>query len=679
MYFYEYCKEINYIKSKDLNSIDMKKIVFLLISFLGITCLTQAQIKDVQTETSLDSSFQKGILKVKVQLTESKYKGMMLQYTLTDHKKKVITQTSISVPQKQNHIEFIPQTVNKPHLWNSEYPNLYTLSVTLMKKNKTPIDSLKKTILFRHTRFTEKEMLVNGKSIRIKGIHVRSLDNLTTPKQQKKAIKEWKKHHINAVRIAENPQNEDFFTLCNQYGIYVLNEAAGADPTHPALREGCLWEWPNKDLPVKMEEMKKIYQDIHFFNFNPQTGSISIKNLYNFTNLNQFEFYYIIRDHGKEIYRNTLEKVTAAPGETFVYKGLKGFDLERKTTGDVRIEFYAQNRKHRPFLPKGSIIAREQTYIHTFFRPDRPATPSRILLDKMITSNDQVIFQGKDLQLVFDKNSGMLVSYLYQGEEYLHQAQGMHPFFWRAPTQTDRIARLPEILKPWKDASYQPTIATSFQCLKGKDTELATILVTYHFPQTSSQWDINYKVYTDGTLKVNNRFLAENTQTAMIPRVGLRMQLTPALNTCCYFGRGPRTNYRDCRTAQFLGEYTSSIHQTHENCQPTQENSHRTDIYWCALTGTLKGGLLFVADRTFETNITDQLLENLEKGSNQPAPLVDCFIDFRMMGIGADNRPGTPVQEPYLIRPGKDHMIEYGFTILPFQKGEEYKKYILKY
>lgn len=86
-----------------------------------------------------------------------------------------------------------------------------------------------------------------------------------------------------------------------------------------------------------------------------------------------------------------------------------------------------------------------------------------------------------------------------------------------------------------------------------------------------------------------------------------------------------------------------------------------------------------MADRTFETNITDQLLENLEKGSNQPAPLVDCFIDFRMMGIGADNRPGTPVQEPYLIRPGKDHMIEYGFTILPFQKGEEYKKYILKY
>ena len=179
MYFYEYCKEINYIKSKDLNSIDMKKLVFLLISFLGITCLTQAQIKDVQTETSLDASFQKGILKVKVQLTESKYKGMMLQYTLTDHKKKVITQTSISVPQKQNNIEFIPQTVNKPHLWNSEYPNLYTLSVTLMKKNKTPIDSLKKTILFRHTRFTEKEMLVNGKSIRIKGIHVRSLDNLT--------------------------------------------------------------------------------------------------------------------------------------------------------------------------------------------------------------------------------------------------------------------------------------------------------------------------------------------------------------------------------------------------------------------------------------------------------------------------------------------------------------------
>ena len=41
------------------------------------------------------------------------------------------------------------------------------------------------------------------------------------------------------------------------------------------------------------------------------------------------------------------------------------------------------------------------------------------------------------------------------------------------------------------------------------------------------------------------------------------------------------------------------------------------------------------------------------------------FIDYRMMGVGGDNSWGAIAHEPYLIRPGVENAIEYGFSIVP--------------
>lgn len=45
------------------------------------------------------------------------------------------------------------------------------------------------------------------------------------------------------------------------------------------------------------------------------------------------------------------------------------------------------------------------------------------------------------------------------------------------------------------------------------------------------------------------------------------------------------------------------------------------------------------------------------------------FIDYRMMGVGGDNSWGAIAHEPYLIRPGVENTIEYGFSIVPLTKG----------
>ena len=184
----------------------------------------------------------------------------------------------------------------------------------------------------------------------------------------------------------------------------------------------------------------------------------------------------------------------------------------------------------------------------------------------------------------------------------------------------------------------------------------------------------------------------------MIPRVGLRMQLSEILNDLTYYGRGPEENYRDRRTSQFIGEYTTPIKDLYEPYIRPQENEHRTDIYWCALTTKQKAGLLFIADRTFELNASNYLLESLDSGETinngaprtnetnhrhltdpQPVKQVDMFIDYRMMGVGGDNSWGAIAHEPYLIRPGVENAIEYGFSIVPFDKKADYKNLIYQY
>ena len=438
--------------------------------------------------------------------------------------------------------------------------------------------------------------------------------------------------------------------------------------------------------------MKKVYQNIKFLDFDRIAFVVKIRNDFSFTNLNKFDFYYIVRQHGKEIYKGRIKDIAAEPGQTVTSPFLNGIPAVNPSTGDVRIEFYAAIRTPEPFLPAGTVIAREQTYVYTFHKKDAPqqafATPE--------DNGRQLTFSGADFTATFDKQSGLLVSYRYKKQEFIHNGQGPRPFFWRAPIDNDYGARLPVRLKAWKEASYQEPKAENFDIVRGKDS--TAVKVTYRFPQTDARWDITYKVYSNGVIKVNNHFVAENAQAPMIPRVGLRMQLPARITSLAYYGRGPEENYRDRRTSQFFGEYTSDIKDMYEPYVRPQENNHRTDIYWCTLTSKAKEGLLFVADRTFEMNVSNYPLESLDSGDSiengaprtaktnhrhltdpQAVPSVDFFIDYRMMGIGGDNSWGALAHKPYLIHSGKQNSISYGFTIVPFDKKTDFKSLIYQY
>lgn len=676
----------------------MKKTLVLCGCFLGAAMGMWGQIRldDVRVESKLDATYRDGIFRLHVRVADAqqKHSSGTVDYRLLDEQGRVVASSTLKVSTQQPDVSFQPRIVDRPLLWSAEQPHLYTLEVKLRKKNEKTVEEVHRKIGFRSVQFTEKELLYNGRPLRVKGVNYQPAGTAAGKKQRMDLLRndlaELKKYHVNALRLRHAEIPDELFGLCDEYGFYLLHEDAASAPhshpsvllcpsVHPAIQEHCRWDYPNKDLDVKLEEMQKLYQDIRFYDFDREKGSVKVQNLHHFTSLQDYDFYYLVRDHGREVLRAPLSVGDVAPGDSVLCTGLQGITPERTTTGDVRIEFYATLRRSSPFFKRGSTMAREQTYIHTFYRPEVPADSSRPLITQLEESAECITLRGKDLQLVFQRSSGQLVSYCYLGEEYLHSRQGPRPFFWRAPTVSDASAGLPQSLQPWQSASYQPLQASSFTCRRDADA-VAVLTATYDFPAPAARWQVVYKIYANGVVKVDNHFEASSGVTSMIPRVGLRMQLDPSFRQVTYYGRGPRTNYRDCRTAQFLGTYSNEIEHLQDSCPYPQENGHRTDIYWCALQGRLKGGLLLVADRTFEMNLFTLPQEDLERSTLvNKGELVDLFIDYRMMGVGADNRFRTPVQEPYLIRPGKEHAIDYGFAIVPFARHADYQSLIRAY
>ncbi|KAA6310035.1 hypothetical protein EZS27_038590, partial [termite gut metagenome] len=266
--------------------------------------------------------------------------------------------------------------------------------------------------------------------------------------------------------------------------------------------------------------------------------------------------------------------------------------------------------------------------------------------------------------------------------EYIYNEQGLRPFFWRAPTDNDYGADLPKKLNIWKKASYQDISASGFLVKNRKSyTEIQCV---YKYKQIGLQWLVTYRISANGIIKVDNKLTVKKTHAQIVPRIGLRMQLTKEFTNLSYYGRGPSENYCDRYTSQFLGEYDFLIKDLYEPYIRPQENNHRTNVYWFAMTGNEKKGLLFVADKLLEFNASNYPLETLDSGESiynnaprtqttnhrhstdpQCKQFVDLFIDQQMMGVGGDNSWGTTPHKEYLIRLEKRQAVEYGFTIMP--------------
>ena len=130
----------------------------------------------------------------------------------------------------------IEKEFKNPVLWSSEFPNLYTATISLIKNGKT-IHQISKKIGFRTVEVKERDgVYVNGVKMKFKGVNRHSFyptSGRTTSKKISIAdVELMKEMNMNAVRMSHYPPDGHFLDVCDSLGLFVMDELAGWHGTY---------------------------------------------------------------------------------------------------------------------------------------------------------------------------------------------------------------------------------------------------------------------------------------------------------------------------------------------------------------------------------------------------------------------------------------------------------------
>ncbi|MFI6697737.1 glycoside hydrolase family 2 TIM barrel-domain containing protein [Streptomyces sp. NPDC050509] len=119
--------------------------------------------------------------------------------------------------------------VPSPALWSAEAPHLYTLVVTLADEAGRAVDIQRTRIGFRQVEYGPGRFTVNGAPVMLRGTnrHESDPDHGQAVREERMVqdIVLMKRHNINAVRTSHYPNHPRWLELCDEYGLYVIDEA----------------------------------------------------------------------------------------------------------------------------------------------------------------------------------------------------------------------------------------------------------------------------------------------------------------------------------------------------------------------------------------------------------------------------------------------------------------------
>ncbi|MES2342077.1 MAG: glycoside hydrolase family 2 TIM barrel-domain containing protein [Pseudomonadota bacterium] len=113
--------------------------------------------------------------------------------------------------------------------WSSETPNLYTLVVSLHRGDGPAVEATSIRVGFRRVEIGDRELLINGKAVMIAGMnrheHHPTRGKAITREDMLADVLLMKAFNVNAVRTSHYPNHEAWYDLCDEYGLYLVDEA----------------------------------------------------------------------------------------------------------------------------------------------------------------------------------------------------------------------------------------------------------------------------------------------------------------------------------------------------------------------------------------------------------------------------------------------------------------------
>ena len=421
---------------------------------------------------------------------------------------------------------------------------------------------------------------------------------------------------------------------------------------------------PEREPNPHAFEVKKIQQDIHTKLIDTSFLAIEIYNERFFEALNNVDLTYELVVDGKVQKQGVIEQLNVAPQKS------KRFDLKLDYKPQDKKETFLNVRytlkEAEPFLAKGHVVAEDQLILNLAQKSDLELESSGELRIEKTAS--ELRFISNIAEFGFDTQTGLLKAFTYKGNSVLKEGYLLKPNFWRAPTDNDYGARLPQRLNVWKTVVDS---LTPMDFTYEKKNSQWQVTSKYRLDSVQGELQLEYHLSAGGELMVNQTLeLDEESEAPMLFRVGMEMALPKEFNKLRYYGRGPHENYSDRKNSALINIYDQSVEDQFYPYIRPQETGNKSDVRWLELRSdrlilNVKGKELFnfTALHYLMKDLDDgEIRDQRHAASLTERDLTNLFIDRAQMGLGSINSWGRLPLEKYRLTEKEYHHI---FKISP--------------
>lgn len=527
--------------------------------------------------------------------------------------------------------------------------------------------------------------------------------------------------HVNFIVERGRANEPKPFIMCEY--AHAMGNAVGnlreywdAIETYPGLIGGCIWDWvdqglrktapngreffayggdygdkpnddnfclnglvsPDRTVQPELYEVKRVYQYVAVEPEDILAGKIKITNKYFYTNLNEFDIRWTLSRNGDAVQQGNLEPPEIEPGKS--QSVAIAFDKNLLTPGaEYFLNISFNLREDTIWAKAGHEVAADQFQI-PFDVPPKPTTTLVCLLELALSETDDTASAtGDNFTVTFDKSSGTIKSYVYDGTELIAQQPDSTngPAFnaFRQYTDNDRNWggnwKFPDI---WYKAGLND-LKRQLNSFEVDSTNPKAVIIKTHITCSAAgeagfEHLCTYTVFGDGSIHIDND-VKPFGKLPIMPKIGLIMTLPESLENFTWLGRGPHENYPDRKTSADVGLYKSTVTEQYFPYVRPQETGNREDVRWAALTDDEGNGLLAIADDLLSVTAlhfkpTD--LAAAHTSDLEPRKEITLCLDYKQLGLG-NSSCGPGVLRQYLVKPEPCH---FALTLRPYTPDGQY-------
>ena len=240
----------------------------------------KVHIEDMFVVADLDKSYKNGDYTSTVTINNGSATSFTgsVELQVVDRSGKAVAKLTKSLTIAEGDVAEVEfkRSIAKVALWSYEQPNLYTTVVALRGANGDIVEATSCRTGFRRVEIRDGQLLLNGKRIMINGVNIHEHNPATGHVINKelmlKDIALMKQFNFNAVRTSHYPQPTEWYDLCDEYGILLVDEAnieahgcgtdyhSSYDNFHPSHREE--WKGTHHDRVRAMVERDKNHPSV---------------------------------------------------------------------------------------------------------------------------------------------------------------------------------------------------------------------------------------------------------------------------------------------------------------------------------------------------------------------------------------------------------------------------------